>query len=85
MKIHPVGTTIHVKVNVKKDKTGIVVPDNVEKQEEEVVDVLGVGPDVTLTQPGERVIARHNSGQRSIVDGQDCVFIQESDVLAIIE
>jgi len=82
--INPMRNWILVKVNKATEKSGIVLPDTAQK-EEEVVEVLAIGEEVTKIAVGNRVVAMPQSGQAIPINGTESVFIKESDVIAIIE
>ena len=81
--IKPVKNWILLKVEKATEKSGIVLPDTAQK-EEEVVEVLAVGEDVEKITVGSRVVAMPQSGQSIPINGVEAVFIKESDVIAII-
>jgi len=82
--IKPMNNWILVKVEKVTEKAGIVLPDTAQK-EEEVVEVLAVGEEVTDVSVGQRVVAMPQSGQSIPINGKESVFIKETDVIAIIE
>ncbi len=82
--IKPVKNWILVKVEKATEKSGIVLPDTAQK-EEEVVEVLAIGEEVEKIVVGSRVVAMPQSGQSIPINGAESVFIKESDVIAIIE
>jgi len=82
--IKPTKSWILVKVGKVTEKSGIVLPDTAQK-EEEVVEVLAIGEEVEKVVVGSRVVAMPQSGQSIPINGAEAVFIRESDVIAIIE
>lgn len=72
-----------VKVEKATEKSGIVLPDTAQK-EEEVVEVLAIGEEVEKVAVGDRVVAMPLSGQLIPINGKDSVFIKESDVIAMV-
>lgn len=82
--IRPTKNWILVKVGKVTEKSGIVLPDTAQK-EEEVVEVLAIGEEVEKVAVGARVVAMPQSGQSIPINGTEAVFIKESDVIAIIE
>ena len=82
--IKPMRNWILVKVEKATEKSGIVLPDTAQR-EEEVVEVLAIGAEVEKIAVGNRVVAMPMSGQMIPIDGTESVFIKETDVIAIIE
>ena len=82
--IKPTKNWILVKVEKATEKSGIVLPDTAQR-EEEVVEVLAIGEEVEKIAVGNRVVAMPLSGQLIPINGTDSVFIKETDVIAIIE
>ena len=81
--IKPMRNWILVKVEKATEKSGIVLPDTAQR-EEEVVEVLAIGAEVEKIAVGNRVVAMPMSGQMIPIDGTESVFIKETDVIAII-
>ena len=81
--IKPTKNWILVKVEKATEKSGIVLPDTAQR-EEEVVEVLAIGEDVEKIAVGNRVVAVPASGHSIPINGTDSVFIKETDVIAII-
>jgi len=75
-------------------KSGIVLPDTVDKEKPEKGEVVAVGPG-KMTDTGQRTSMSVKVGQKVMfkkyspdeikVDGEDLLVIQESDIIAIIE
>ena len=81
--IKPMRNWILVKVEKATEKSGIVLPDTAQR-EEEVVEVLAIGAEVEKIAVGNRVVAMPMSGQMIPINGTESVFIKETDVIAII-
>jgi len=82
--IKPMRNWILVKVEKVTEKSGIVLPDTAQR-EEEVVEVLAIGEEVDKIAVGNRVVAVPASGHSIPINGTESVFIKETDVIAIIE
>ena len=82
--IKPTKNWILVKVEKTTEKSGIVLPETAQR-EEEVVEVLATGDEVLNIKVGNRVVAMPQSGQMIPINGVETVFIKESDVIAVIE
>lgn len=74
-------------------KSGIVLPDTVDKERPEKGKVIAVGPGKQLdngqrstmeVQVGNEVMFKKYSPDEIKVDGEDCLVISESDIIAII-
>jgi len=95
IKLQPLEDRVVVKRLEADEKTagGIVLPDTA-KEKPQRAEVLAVGPGKT-TESGERaamqlavgdsVLIGKYSGTEITVEGEECVFIREDDVLAILE
>ncbi|MBI5466138.1 MAG: co-chaperone GroES [Candidatus Kerfeldbacteria bacterium] len=96
MKLKPLGDHIVVKVS-KEDKTtksGIVLPDTVDKEKQEVGEVIAVGPGKTLdngqvgkmdVRVGDKVLFKKYALDEFKLDEQEFGTLQLSDVIAIVE
>ena len=96
MKLKPLGDHIVVKVS-KEDKTtksGIVLPDTVDKEKQEVGEVIAVGPGKALdngqrgemsVKVGDKVLFKKYALDEFKLDEQEFGTLQLSDVIAIIE
>ncbi len=74
-------------------KSGIVLPETVEKEKAEKGEVLAVGPGRVLdsgelapmsVKVGDKVMFKKYSPDEIKIDGEDLLVISESDILAII-
>src|SRR3989338_3051753 len=81
-------------VEDKTTKSGIVLPDTVDKDKPETGEVVAVGPGRVLdngnrlamsVKVGQKVLFKKYSPDEFKVDGEDYLVLSESDVIAIIE
>jgi len=96
MKLKPLGSNVVVKAitDEAKTKSGIILPETVEKERPEQGEVIAVGPG-KLLDSGTRVAVSVSVGQKVIFtkyspnevkyEGVTYLVISESDILAIIE
>lgn len=95
MNIKPLGDRVIIKPIVEDvtTKSGIVLPETVEKEKAEKGEVLAVGPGRVLdngqlapitVKVGDKVMFKKYSPDEIKVDGEDLLVISESDILAII-
>ncbi len=96
MKLKPLGDHLVVKVT-KEDKTtksGIVLPDTVDKEKQEVGEVIAVGPGKTLdngqkeemtVKPGDKILFKKYALDEFKLDEEEFGTLQLSDVIAIVE
>ncbi len=94
-KICPTGDHIVVKPTPREEVTpsGIVIPETAkEKSQEGVVLAVGTGKldangaRVELqVHAGDRVLFAKYGGTEYVLDGEDLLFLRESDVLVVIE
>lgn len=96
MKLHPLGDRIIVKPAAKEEvtKSGIILPDTVDKERPEQGEVIEVGPGRLLengtraamsVKAGNKVLFKKYSPDEFKLDGMDYLVLSESDVLAVIE
>ncbi len=96
LKLRPLGDHIVVKVSKEETvtKTGIVLPDTVDKEKQETGEVIAVGPGKLLesgsrapmdVKPGEKVLFKKYSLDEFKLDEQEFGTLQLSDVIAVIE
>jgi len=95
MNIQPLGDRVLIKP-IAEDittKSGIVLPETVEKEKAEKGEVLAVGPGRILdngqvasvtVKVGDKVMFKKYSPDEIKIDGQELLVISESDILAII-
>ncbi|OGG87661.1 co-chaperone GroES [Candidatus Kuenenbacteria bacterium RIFCSPHIGHO2_02_FULL_39_13] len=96
MNLKPLSDHLIVKpiVEDKTTKSGIVLPDTVDKDKPETGEVVAVGPGRVLdngnrlamsVKVGQKVLFKKYSPDEFKVDGEDYLVLSESDVIAIIE
>lgn len=97
MQLKPLADNVVVKALPPSEttKSGIVIPDTVEKDKPEQAEVVAVGPGRMLqdgqrapvaVKPGDKVVFRKKYGlEVTKIDGQEFYILEESDLLATIE
>ncbi len=96
MKVKPLSDRVLVRPIAKTEttKSGIVIPDTVEKERAEQGEVIAVGPGKLLDsgkiQPlsvkvGDKVMFKKYGPDEVKVDGKDLLILEESDIIAVIE
>ncbi|MHB9095381.1 MAG: co-chaperone GroES [Eubacteriales bacterium] len=94
MKVKPLGDRILIKPLAAEEKTasGIVLPDTA-KEKPQQGEVLAVGSGKLLengqkvaleVSVGDKVIYSKYAGNEIKIDGDECIILNERDVLAII-
>jgi len=96
MKLKPLNNHVIVKASSKEEitKSGIVLPDTMDKEKPEQGEVIAVGPG-KLIENGNRaemtvkirdkVVFKKYSPDDIKIDGEEYLVISENDILAIIE
>jgi chaperonin GroES len=96
MNLKPLGDRLIVKAIAAEEvtKSGIILPDTVDKEKPEQGEVVAVGPG-KLMENGERaapsvavgnkVLFKKYSPDEVKVEGVEYLVLEESDILAIIE
>ncbi|MCX6793447.1 MAG: co-chaperone GroES [Candidatus Falkowbacteria bacterium] len=96
MNLKPLADYLIVKPLVEETttKSGIVLPDTVDKEKPEKGEVIATGPGKTLesgntatmsVKVGDKVMFRKYAPDEIKVDGNDYLVIRESDVMLIME
>lgn len=96
LKLKPIGDHLVVKVSKedKMTKSGIVLPDTVDKEKQETGEVMAVGPGKLLdsgsrapmeVKPGDKVLFKKYALDEFKLDEEEFGTLQLSDVIAIIE
>jgi len=84
MNVKPLGDRILVKPLAAEEKTasGIVLPDTA-KEKPQQGEVLAVGSG--RVKVGDKVIYSKYAGNEIKIDGEECMIMNERDILAIVE
>lgn len=94
MKIRPLADRVVIK-NVEAEETtksGIILT-GAAKEKPQVCEVVAVGPgglvegkqvDMTI-KVGDKVLISKYAGTEVKVDGEECVIVRQSDILAVVE
>ncbi len=95
MKIKPLHDNVIVKPIIEDEvtKSGIVLPDTVDKERPEKGEVIAVGPGKLNNEgkrmemsvkEGDKVLFKKYSPDEIKVEGEEVLVISESDIIAII-
>lgn len=95
-KLRPLGDHVIVKPlgDAEVTKSGIVLPDTVNKEKPEKGEVMAIGPGKLLengqratpsVKVGDKVVFKKYSPDEVKVDGQEYLVISESDIMAVLE
>jgi chaperonin GroES len=96
MKLKPLFNNVIIKASPKEEvtKSGIVLPDTVDKEKPEKGEVVAIGSGKVLdngqvlkmsVKVGDQVMFKKYSPDEVKVDGQEYLVLSESDIIAIIE
>lgn len=95
MKLKPLSDYVVVKaLSEEVTKSGIVIPDTVDKERPEKGEVLAVGEGKLLengsrgpvsVKVGDKVMFKKYSPDEIKVDGEEYLIIRESDIIAVLE
>jgi len=78
----------------EKTKSGIILPDTVDKEKPEQGEVIAVGPGKVLdngsrsqmeVKPGNKVLFKKYSPDEIKVEGEEVLVLSQSDIIAILE
>ncbi|HLD30576.1 MAG TPA: co-chaperone GroES [Patescibacteria group bacterium] len=95
MNIKPLGDRVVIKpiLEDKTTKSGIVLPQTVDKEKPEQGEVLAIGPGKILdngqvspmgVKVGDKVMFKKYSPDEIKIEGEELLIISEGDILAII-
>ncbi len=95
MKLQPLHDQVIIKPLTAEEKTksGIILPDTINKDRPEQGEVIAVGPGRLLdngqrapmsVKVGEKIVFKKYSTEDLKLDGQEYVVVAERDILAII-
>ncbi|MBU1039000.1 co-chaperone GroES [Patescibacteria group bacterium] len=96
MKLQPLGDHLVVKIT-KEDKTtksGIILPDTVDKEKQETGEVIAVGPGKLLdngsrspmeVKVGDKILFKKYALDEFKIEEEEFGTLQLSDVIAIVE
>lgn len=96
MAIKPLGGRVLIKLLKKEDitKSGIVLPDTVEKEKKAEGEVIAVGPGKVLdngslspmpVKVGDKVLVKSWGGDEVKIDNEEFKIFDAEDILAVIE
>ncbi len=96
MKLKPLGDNIIVKGLSKEEttKSGIILPDTVDKEKPEQGEVLAVGPGKILdngqrapmeVKVGNKILFKKYGPDEFKIDGKEVLVLSQSDVIALLE
>ncbi|MFZ2970815.1 MAG: co-chaperone GroES [Minisyncoccia bacterium] len=95
MKLKPLGNKIILEAISKEEKTksGIIIPDTIDKEKPEQAKVLAVGPGKMLdtgkrnemgVKAGDTVLFSKYSPTEIKLDGKEYLVVSDEDILAIV-
>lgn len=96
MKLRPLGDRVIVKPVAADEvtKSGIILPDTVDKEKPEQGEIIAVGPGRRLengsVQPvavtvGQKVVFKKYSPDEFKIDGVEHLILREEDLMAVVE
>ena len=96
MKLRPLGDHVIVKPLKENEmtKSGIVLPDTVDKEKPEKGEVIAIGPGKILdngqraamsVKVGDKVVFKKYSPDEIKVDDEEVLVLSESDIIAVLE
>ena len=96
MKLRPLGDHVIVKPLKENEmtKSGIVLPDTVDKEKPEKGEVIAIGPGKLMengqratmsVKVGDKVVFKKYSPDEIKVDDEEVLVLNESDIIAVLE
>lgn len=96
MKLRPLSNNVIVKplLNEEVTKSGIVIPETVDKEKPEKGEIIACGEGKILdngqisplrVKVGDKVMFKKYAPDEIKIDGQEYLVLSESDIIAIIE
>ncbi len=95
MQVNPLSDRVLVKALSEEQatKSGIIIPDTVEKEKPEKGEVVATGPGKLLengqrapmtVKPGDKVMFKKYAPDEFKIDGQTLLILEEGDILAVL-
>jgi len=90
MKVKPLADRVLVKLQKNEAKTagGIIIPDTAQEKTQEGV-VVEVGPgtekEKITVKKGDKVIYDKYAGSQIKINGEECLILKMSDIIAMVE
>ena len=96
MQLRPLGDRVIVKATSKEEmtKSGIILPDTVDKERPEQGAVMAIGPGRLLengtrapmsVKVGDKIVFKKYSPDEVKIDKEEYLVLSESDIMAVIE
>ena len=96
MQLRPLGDHVIVKPLKENEitKSGIVLPDTVDKEKPEKGEVIAIGPGKLMengqratmsVKVGDKVVFKKYSPDEIKIDNEEVLVLNESDIIAVIE
>ena len=86
MKLKPLFRNVFIKpLDEQKTKSGIVLPDKINKEKPIFGEVVAIGSEVSAVKIGDKVIFKKYMPDWVKVDDKDYLVGLENDILAIVE
>lgn len=96
MKLKPLSNNVIIKAFSKEEitKSGIVLPDTIDKEKPEQGEVIAIGPGKLIengqrskmsVQIGDKVVFKKYSPDDIKIDNEEYLVVNENDILVIIE
>ena len=96
MNLKPLGDNVVIKPITKEEKTksGIILPDTVDKEKPEQGEVIAIGPGKLLdngtrsvmeVKVGDKILFKKYSPDEIKVAGEEVLVLSQSDIIAILE
>lgn len=96
MNIKPLNDHVIIKAVAKEEatKSGIILPETVDKERPETGEVLAIGPGKLLdngnrapigVKVGDKIVFKKYGPDEIKVDGEEYLVIKEEDIIAILE
>ena len=94
--LRPIGDRLIVKALTKEEvtKSGIILPDTIDKERPEQGEVIAAGPGRMLdtgaiapmkVKVGDKIVFKKYSPDEVKIDDEEFLVISESDVMAVVE
>ena len=87
MNFQPLGDRVLIKVKEAETKTasGIIIPDNAEKEKPTQAEIIAVGNDVTHVKVGDQVVFTKFARSATVtLEGIDYLVMETSEILGVI-
>ena len=86
MRVNPLGDRVVLsRIEVEDEWHGMIIIPDAAKEKPQEAEVISIGDDVTLVEPGDRALIGKYTGLDINIEGRDYTIAKQGEILAVIE